>query len=101
MALIVLGPGTTVDVVNIGNASALLLAANSKANMRCVKNVSNTDIFINLGGTAVEDKGIVLAARAATKEDSCLYFPFHGVMFYGAIYGIAGAADKDLMVFEC
>jgi len=74
----------------MGGTSALVLAANGSRNYALITNDSDVIIYLGLGFTAVDNKGIRLAVGGSYKIDL-------SNLFRGAIYGIAISGSSKVV----
>ncbi|MCC5641264.1 hypothetical protein LC593_36805 [Nostoc sp. CHAB 5844] len=65
---------------NIGTISTVILDANPNRKYAIITNNSAVDIYLNLGNTAIQGKGIVLKADGGTFEFFIKDIPYKGVM---------------------
>ena len=82
---------TTTGQVSVGMVSTAVLAANANRIATILVNDSDTDIYINLSGTAAMMEGIRLNAFGGSLVEK---------NYTGAVTAICGAANKNLTVTE-
>ena len=81
---------------SMSTTSATVLAANAARRYAVVVNDGTSDVYINLGGTAVANQGIRVNAGGGSYSIS----PVWGNLFTGAINGITAAGTATMLVTE-
>jgi hypothetical protein len=82
--------------VDVTTSSGEVLAANAARSWAILHNISNQDIFLKLGATAVVSEGIIIF------DGDCFEISARvGNLFLGAVNAIhGGSGDKALLVTE-
>lgn len=84
--------------VNVTAVSAVVLAANAGRKFLLLQNVSDTDIWLNIGAAAVVDGGM---AKLVARRGSLVMSRKLGNLNTGAVHAIhAGVGNKALLVSE-
>ncbi len=81
--------------ISVGTSSTSVLSSNSSRKNVLIQNISDTNIFINLGGTATLNNGILIQPNASYEISY-----MQGNLFTGSISAICSASGKSLIVTE-
>jgi len=88
----------TSNSVTVGATSTALVAANTARKYLCISNTSNELVYIHLGATAVQGKGIMLGIEGEANDR---YEITINNLYKGAISAICASGSKVVATEEC
>lgn len=88
----------TANSVTVGSSSTTLLAANANRKYACFSNTSDELVYIQLGGTAVQGKGIMLGIEGEANDR---YEITIDKLYKGIVTAICSSGSKVVATEEC